>query len=103
MTARSSSPRYLQDTTQIQAQANWLFASYGIPRQRVTSLTVDAAAMARSAPGAWEYVLAVNPGDVVQVTQWMPGQQLFVGDLARHPGQAQDQLRSGDGLGHDPR
>jgi hypothetical protein len=69
---------YLQDTSQIQDQASWLFAMYGTPRQRVTSLTVDAAAMA-NVPGAWEYVLAVNPGDVIQVTQSMPGQPAFTG------------------------
>jgi hypothetical protein len=69
---------YLQDTSQIQDQASWVFATYGTPRQRVTSLTVDAAAMAGVA-GAWEYVLSVNPGDVVQITQWMPGQQAFTG------------------------
>ena len=70
---------YLQDATQIQEQASWQFAQYGVPRQRITTLTVDAAPKTRSAPGAWEYVLAVNPGQVIQVTQWMPGQSAFTG------------------------
>jgi hypothetical protein len=68
---------YLQDTTQIQAQASWIFGQFGVPRQRITSLTVDAAGMAQTVPQAWEYVLAVNPGDVIQVTQQMPGQPPF--------------------------
>jgi hypothetical protein len=68
---------YLQDTTQIQAQASWIFAQFGVPRQRITSLTVDAAGMAQSVPQAWEFVLSVNPGDLAQVTQWMPGQPPF--------------------------
>ena len=70
---------YLQSTTAIQNQADWLFANYGAPVQRITSLTVQAAAMTRTCPQAWMFVLGANVGDVVTVTQHQPGQPAFTG------------------------
>jgi hypothetical protein len=70
---------YLQSTSEIQSQANWLFETYGVARQRIVGLTVDAAPMTRTCPQAWLFVLSVNPGDIVTATQSMPGQPSFSG------------------------
>lgn len=70
---------YLQDTAAIQAQADWLFANFGTPVQRITGLTIDAAARARSSPYSWIFVLSVNVGDLMVATQRQPGQPPFSG------------------------
>jgi len=70
---------YLQSTVSIQNQANWLFSNFGTPVQRITNLTVQAAAMTRSCPQAWVFVLGANVGDVITVTQHQPGQPAFTG------------------------
>ena len=55
---------YLQDQAAMQRQADWLFQQYGAPRRRVAKLTVNAAPH----PSAWVFVVAVNIGDLVEVT-----------------------------------
>jgi hypothetical protein len=70
---------YLQSTDEIQSQCNWLFENYGVARQRITGLTVNAAAKARTCPMAWVFALGANVGDIVSATQSMPGQPSFQG------------------------
>ena len=60
---------YLQSTTEMQNQANWLFTYFGQPQRRVEQVKIDAA----SYPQAWELVLGVNVGDVVTVEDWQIG------------------------------
>ena len=60
---------YLQSQTEMQSQANWLFANFGQPQRRVEQVKIDAA----SFPQAWELVLGVNVGDVVTVEDWQIG------------------------------
>ena len=68
---------YIQSSASQQNQANWLLSTFGTLERRIDSLTVDAAGH----PAAWLYVLSVNPGDVVQVTdQPMLGGPLTVGN-----------------------
>jgi len=70
---------YLQSQPLIQAAANYLFDNYGQPSQRVTGITVDAAAMARTCPAAWQFVLGCNVGDVFYAVQAEPGQPAVAG------------------------
>jgi hypothetical protein len=70
---------YQQAATTAQNQANWLADTFGTPRRRITSLTVNAAPKTRSAPLAWLFVLSVNVGDVVFVSRRPPGQPSFSG------------------------
>ena len=66
---------YLQNPVSIQAQADWIFTSFGTPVQRVTNLTVEAAGTADVI--RWQFVLGANVGDVIQVTRANPGQPAF--------------------------
>ena len=70
---------YLQSTTEIQNRANWLFDVFGVPVRRITNLTVNAASKTRTAPQAWVFLFAANPGDIVQATRRPPGQASFTG------------------------
>ena len=60
---------YLQSTTEMQNQANWLFTNYGQPQRRAEQVRIDAAAY----PAAWELVAGVCVGDVVQMEDWVIG------------------------------
>ena len=60
---------YLQDITEMQLQANWLFSVYGTPQRRAQQVKIDAAAY----PLAWELVLRINIGDIVQLEDWIIG------------------------------
>jgi hypothetical protein len=60
---------YLQSTTEMETQANWLLANFGSTRIRIEGLEVDAC----SYPAAWPLVLGVNIGDVVSVQNWQLG------------------------------
>jgi hypothetical protein len=70
---------YLQNAADIQARADWLFDTFGTPRQRITGLTVDAASKTRSCPAAWVMVFGASVGDIVQATRRPPGQPSFSG------------------------
>jgi hypothetical protein len=70
---------YLQSTDAIQAQCDWLFGQYGNPVQRITSLVVNAAAMTRTCPQAWLFVLGLNVGDLIQAVFTWPGQPPVTG------------------------
>ena len=60
---------YLQSTAEMQLQANWLLSNFGIPQRRAQQVKIDAAAY----PLAWELVLRVNIGDIVQLEDWIIG------------------------------
>jgi hypothetical protein len=60
---------WLQETSEMQNQANWLFEFYGTPQRRAQQVKIDAAAY----PQAWELVLGVNIGDIVQLEDWIIG------------------------------
>jgi hypothetical protein len=60
---------WLQDTSKMQEQANWLFTNWGVPRRRVENVKVDAA----SHPAAWPLVLGISVGDVVSCQDWQIG------------------------------
>lgn len=60
---------YLQSQTEMQNQANWLFQYFGQPQRRVERIKIDAA----SYPAAWQLVMGINVGDVVQVEDWQIG------------------------------
>ena len=60
---------YLQDITEMQAQADWLLSVYGTPQRRAQQVKIDAAAY----PLAWELVLRINIGDIVQLEDWIIG------------------------------
>lgn len=66
---------YLQDSSKQQAQANWLFASFGALQRRASVVAVDAARH----PAAWQLVLGLNPGDLVQVYDAPFGQPATTG------------------------
>lgn len=53
----------------MQNQANWLFTEYGQGVRRAERVVINAAAY----PPAWELVLGVNVGDVVQLEDWIIG------------------------------
>jgi hypothetical protein len=55
---------YLQSTSEIQSQANWLESEFGTMRRRVEKLTIDAA----SHPAAWGFVLGCNCSDLASVS-----------------------------------
>lgn len=57
---------YLQSTTEMASQADWLLANFGQLQIRVESASIDAA----SYPAAWPYLLGVNVGDVITVQNW---------------------------------
>jgi Concanavalin A-like lectin/glucanases superfamily len=54
---------YLQSTSEIQSQTDWLFTEFGVMRRRVEKLTVDAAAH----PAAWVFVLGASVSDLATV------------------------------------
>lgn len=60
---------YLQDATEMQAQADWLLMIFGTPRRRAEQVFIDAAAY----PAAWPLVLGINVGDVVTLEDWIIG------------------------------
>ena len=60
---------FLQDISEMQAQADWLFSVYGTPQRRAQQVKIDAAAY----PLAWELVLRINIGDIVQLEDWIIG------------------------------
>ena len=60
---------YLQSLTEMQSQATWLFSNFGIPQRHAEQVKIDAAAY----PAAWELVLGINIGDVVQLEDWEIG------------------------------
>jgi len=67
---------YLQSTALIQSAVNWLLSTFGALERRVLTATVDAAGY----PPAWPYVLSVQCGDLLQITdQPMQGGPLSVG------------------------
>ena len=70
---------YLQSTAAIQAQCDWLFTEFGTPRQRITGATVNAAAMTRTCPQAWLFVLGANVGDLIQAVFAYPGASPVMG------------------------
>ena len=60
---------WLQSTSEMQSQANWLFTNWGTPRRRVQEVRIDAA----SNPQFWPLILGVNVGDVVTLEDWQIG------------------------------
>jgi hypothetical protein len=60
---------YLQSQTEMQNQANWLLSVFGTPRRHAEQVKIDASAY----PQAWELVLRVNVGDIVQLEDWIIG------------------------------
>lgn len=60
---------YLQSQAEMQNQANWLYTYFGQPQRRVESIKIDAA----SYPAAWQLVMGINVGDIVQVEDWIIG------------------------------
>ena len=60
---------WLQDTSEMQAQADWLLSTFGTPRRRAEQVMIDAAAY----PAAWPLVIGVNVGDVVTLEDWVVG------------------------------
>ncbi len=60
---------WLQSTSEMQSQANWLFSNWGVPQRRAENIKIDAAAY----PAAWPLVLGASVGDVVTIQDWMIG------------------------------
>ena len=60
---------YLQQTSEMQNQANWIFQFFGQPVRRAEKVKIDAATY----PQAWTLVLGVNVGDVIQIEDWQIG------------------------------
>ena len=60
---------WLQDTSEMQSQADWLFSVYGTPQRHAEQVKIEASAY----PGAWELVMGINMGDVVQLEDWIIG------------------------------
>ena len=60
---------YLQSTSEMQSQANWLFQFYGQPARRAEQVKIDAATQ----PYAWELVLGINVSDLVTLEDWQIG------------------------------
>ena len=53
----------------MQNQANFLFTYFGQPERRVERVKIDAA----SYPAAWQLVMGINVGDLVQLEDWQIG------------------------------
>lgn len=78
-TANASQARYgaqplqvtswLQSQAEMQAQADWLLATFGSPHRRSEQLLIDAGPY----PAAWPLVLGVNVGDIVTLEDWVIG------------------------------
>jgi hypothetical protein len=60
---------WLQSTTEMQSQANWVFSNWGTPQRRVEQAKVDAAPY----PAAWPLVAGINIGDICTVEDWQIG------------------------------
>ena len=60
---------WLQDQSELQSQADWLFEFYGTPQRRAENVKIEAAAY----PAAWILVMGVNVGDVVTLEDWIIG------------------------------
>lgn len=60
---------WLQDTSKMQEQANFLLTNWGVPQRRVENVKVDAA----SHPAAWPMVLGCSVGDILTVRDWQIG------------------------------
>ena len=60
---------WLQSTSEMQSQANFLFTNWGVPRRRVENAKVDAAPY----PAAWPLILGLSVGDVTSITDWEIG------------------------------
>ncbi len=60
---------YLQSTSEMQSQVNWLFSNFGQLQVRTEQIVIDAAAY----PAAWGMVLQASVGDVISVTNWQVG------------------------------
>ena len=60
---------WLQSLTEMQNQANFLFSFFGVPQRRVEGVKIDAAPY----PAAWNLVMGINVGDIVQVEDWVIG------------------------------
>jgi hypothetical protein len=60
---------YLQDESEMQAQANWLLANFGVPQRRAEQILIDAGPY----PAAWPLVLGVNVGDIITLEDWVIG------------------------------
>ena len=60
---------WLQDQTQLQPQADWLFSNFGVPQRHAEQVRIDASAY----PLAWELVLGINIGDIVHLEDWQVG------------------------------
>ncbi len=60
---------YLQSTTEMQTQANWIFSNFGQLQIRTENVKVDAA----SYPAAWALVLGASVGDVISIQNWQIG------------------------------
>lgn len=60
---------WLQSLTEMQLQADWLFEFYGVPVRHAENVKIDAAAY----PAAWELVMGISMGDVVQLEDWQIG------------------------------
>jgi hypothetical protein len=60
---------WLQDQTQLQPQADWLFSNFGVPQRHAERVRIVASAY----PLAWELVLGINIGDIVHLEDWIIG------------------------------
>lgn len=60
---------YLQSTTEMQNQANWLSSNYGTLHARVDGVKIDAAPN----PQGWTLVLGVNVSDITSIQNWQIG------------------------------
>ena len=60
---------WLQSTTEMQSQANWLFQYFGQPQRRVENVKIDAA----PAAAQWQLVMGINVGDIVTLEDWVIG------------------------------
>ena len=60
---------WLQSTSEMQAQANWVFEFFGVPQRRAEDVKVDAAPY----PAAWPLVAAIGVGDVITIEDWQIG------------------------------
>jgi hypothetical protein len=60
---------WLQNHTEMQEQADWLFANFGTPQVRAENIRVDAAPY----PAAFELVMGINIGDLVTFEEWQIG------------------------------
>jgi hypothetical protein len=59
----------LQDLSQMQLQANWIFLIYGQPARRAEQVVIEASAY----PAAWQLFWGINIGDLVTLEDWQIG------------------------------